>query len=48
MSKIKERIPKKPNLLRENERKMSFKRVFVLFVEKFGCVDSLVYNLANE
>lgn len=48
MSKIKEKIPENPNLRRLNERKMSFKRVFVLFVEKFGCVDSLVYNLAHE
>ena len=48
MSKLKERIPEKSNLQRINERKMSFKRVFVLFVEKFGFVDSLVYNLAHE
>lgn len=48
MSKIKEIIPEKPNQRLVNERKMSFKRVFVLFVEKFGCIDSLVYNLAHE
>lgn len=48
MSKPKERIPKKANLQRINERKMSFKRVFVLFVEKLGCIDGLVYNLAHE
>ena len=48
MSKIKERIPKKTRRTAFYERKMSFKRVFVLFVEKFGCIDSLVYNLAHE
>jgi len=48
MSKLKERIHEKVNLWRLNERKMSVKRVFVLFIEKFGCVDGLVYNLAHE
>ena len=46
MSKIKVKTIELPDLRLQNERKMSFKRVFVLFVEKFGCIDSLVHNLA--
>ena len=48
MSKIKKRIGEKPNLNYKNEGKTSFKRVFVLFVEKFGRNGSIVPNLATE
>ena len=47
MSKIKERIREKPNLICKNERKTSFKRFFVLFVEKFEFIDCIVYKLAT-
>lgn len=48
MSKIKKRIPEKPNPNYKNKRKTSFKRLFVLFVEKFGCINNVVYRFATE
>lgn len=48
MSKIKQNLAKCLQNLGTNGRKLSFKRVFMLFVEKFRFVNGYVYNFGSK